>query len=302
MSWLFSRALVEAFSAADCSDGELSAQWKETPMPQGFSARAKTMARLNLSLSGQMFAPSTDARGEALLTWFREVSRARTSVSPAKEQGSTGLGPASGATWRASLAKFDPASSSWKTAQRSLLEDSDECSPTWPRSGTTVDGQCWELTISAPHISATASGLWPTPVSDDTGIRKKRYSQGGTPLSLAVTTWPTPTVCGNYNRKGASPTSGDGLATAVAKWPTPTSVSGNQVGRLDEWGGSRSREVMRTLVTATELGGSLNPTWVEWLMGWPLGWTDLRPLGTGRCHCAPRPHGEFSQEGALEHA
>ena len=24
-----------------------------------------------------------------------------------------------------------------------------------------------------------------------------------------------------------------------------------------------------------ENGGSLNPTWVEWLMGYPIGWTDL---------------------------
>ena len=24
--------------------------------------------------------------------------------------------------------------------------------------------------------------------------------------------------------------------------------------------------------------GALNPTWVEWLMGWPVGWTDLKPL------------------------
>ena len=24
--------------------------------------------------------------------------------------------------------------------------------------------------------------------------------------------------------------------------------------------------------------GTLNPTWVEWLMGWPIGWTDLKPL------------------------
>ncbi|MFA5165395.1 MAG: hypothetical protein WC481_07520 [Candidatus Omnitrophota bacterium] len=26
---------------------------------------------------------------------------------------------------------------------------------------------------------------------------------------------------------------------------------------------------------AEETGGQLNPTWVEWLMGYPLGWTDL---------------------------
>lgn len=28
----------------------------------------------------------------------------------------------------------------------------------------------------------------------------------------------------------------------------------------------------------THSGGKLNPTWVEWLMGWPLGWTDLKVL------------------------
>lgn len=27
-------------------------------------------------------------------------------------------------------------------------------------------------------------------------------------------------------------------------------------------------------------GGRLNPTWVEWLMGFPLGWTALKPLET----------------------
>ncbi|MEN6441365.1 MAG: hypothetical protein ABFD97_22585 [Syntrophobacter sp.] len=26
------------------------------------------------------------------------------------------------------------------------------------------------------------------------------------------------------------------------------------------------------------IGGSLNPDWVEWLMGWPIGWTALGPL------------------------
>jgi hypothetical protein len=28
-----------------------------------------------------------------------------------------------------------------------------------------------------------------------------------------------------------------------------------------------------------QIGGSLNPTWVEWLMGFPIGWTDLALLG-----------------------
>jgi hypothetical protein len=32
------------------------------------------------------------------------------------------------------------------------------------------------------------------------------------------------------------------------------------------------------MVTPEELNGTLNPEWVEWLMGWPRGWTDLGPL------------------------
>jgi len=36
--------------------------------------------------------------------------------------------------------------------------------------------------------------------------------------------------------------------------------------------------------------GQLNPTWVEWLMGWPLGWTDLQPLEMDRCQPARQKH------------
>lgn len=34
---------------------------------------------------------------------------------------------------------------------------------------------------------------------------------------------------------------------------------------------------------ATSVGGQLNPTWVEWLMGFPLGWTDLNASETPSC-------------------
>jgi hypothetical protein len=39
-------------------------------------------------------------------------------------------------------------------------------------------------------------------------------------------------------------------------------------------------------------GGKLNPTWVEWLMGWPLGWTDLKPLEMDKYHCVQQQPGE----------
>ena len=30
------------------------------------------------------------------------------------------------------------------------------------------------------------------------------------------------------------------------------------------------------------VGGAPNPPWVEWLLGWPTGWTDLKPLATDK--------------------
>ena len=35
----------------------------------------------------------------------------------------------------------------------------------------------------------------------------------------------------------------------------------------------------------------LNPNWVEWLMGWPIGHTDLKPLATARYQEWQQQHG-----------
>jgi len=257
MSWLFSRALVEAYSEATSSDGARSALLSGSPTPQAFLPPDRMTAFSRPSRFGMTFKPLTDDLGAAVLTWCQEASRARTSASPARERASTEPAAECGPTWRGSLARFDPATSSWRTAQPSLLEDLGESSVIWPRSGMTVAGLCWELAMLVPRISGTGSGLWPTP-----------------------------TVCGNYNRKGASPTSGDGLATAVLKCATPTAKDWRSGKASDATMERNSRPL------SEQIGGSLNPTWVEWLMGWPLGWTDLKPSATDKCPSAlPLPGG-----------
>ena len=40
-------------------------------------------------------------------------------------------------------------------------------------------------------------------------------------------------------------------------------------------------------------GGRLNPTWIEWLMGWPINWTDSQPLETGKFQQWQQQHGGF---------
>jgi hypothetical protein len=131
----------------------------------------------------------------------------------------------------------------------------------------------------------------------------------------ARTQWPTSTVKGNYNKAGLSAKSGDGLATAVAKWPTPhgfspdgrsNGPSGNELGRAvnqslrvatptaRDWRSGKASEATHARNSrplSEQIGGSLNPTWVEWLMGWPLGWTDCAPLATDKFQQWRQQHG-----------
>lgn len=78
---------------------------------------------------------------------------------------------------------------------------------------------------------------------------------------------PTPTVDGNYNKKGASAASGDGLHTAVTKLATPTS--------RDWRSGKASPATMERNARplSEQIGGLLNPEFVEKMMGWPANWT-----------------------------
>ena len=93
---------------------------------------------------------------------------------------------------------------------------------------------------------------------------------GGSLEPARMKKWPPPIA--NDAEKRGIPKVGAGLAGAVHKWPTPTKADGmGGPGSSDRQGGDNLR-------TAT--GGSLNPTWVEWLMGYPLGWTALKDSET----------------------
>ncbi len=93
--------------------------------------------------------------------------------------------------------------------------------------------------------------------------------------------WPTPSVCGNYNRKGASATSGDGLATAVSSqlWRTPDAncSCGASSSERYQWKVDKSMPISINDQVAHEGKdiGQLSPDWVECLMGYPIGWTDI---------------------------
>jgi hypothetical protein len=166
MSWLFSQALVEEYLVDTSLVGEQSVQLNGKPTQQAYCAPDKMTGFSRLSRFGMTFKPLTENRGEELLTLYLAAFPVRTFPSQGEEQGLTEKVPQCGITWRGWLAKFDPDSYSWKTAQCSFIEESGECLETFPASGMTRDGLLWEQTRSERPTKGIERGLWRTP---DTG-------------------------------------------------------------------------------------------------------------------------------------
>lgn len=301
MSWLISRALmkdyenshsspglVAEYSGENCSDGAPSAPSNMTAMPLLYSASGRMTDFCRRSRYGMTCEPLTANLGQDVLTWFLAGFPAKTSAPPEREEESKMVNAlASGWKCPGSSVKYDPASSSWKTHQYSLLGGLEPFSATWPRWGSMRNGECWERQTWERRTNGTGYGFWATPQAHDchkgNPARVGRYGtkHGGRNLNDEVAKWPTPTVCGNYNRKGASAKSGDGLATAVRMVPTPTCNDARN-STLPPSQVDHDNLPGYLLRSGEEAGGQLNPTWVEWLMGWPLGWTDLNALATDK--------------------
>ncbi len=293
MSWLFSLALVAEYSEATCWDGAPSAPLSVMPTPHRFWRNDKMMDVSRLSRFGLTCAVLTADRGAALLTWFRAGFLARTSARPAQEKGFTGNALAYGARWPESSVRFDPVSSSWKTAHCLWEEDLPWSSVTLPKWGMTRNGAVYRHPTAERPISAIEHGLWPTPTVCGNNNRPGSSKSAGWGLASAVKQWPTPLT------RGLDGGSNSRAAMKKRTWPTPVAsmAKGSSPGSLTRKSGAdRSNDRLDHAVMAAD-GGQLNPTWVEWLMGWPIGWTELKPLAMDRFRKWQQQHGKYSASG-----
>ena len=237
MSWHYLQEQEAASWEAQSLVGAPSALLRLMPTHETSCSPGSEMACCHGSPSGTMCAPSTAGPGQGTSMSSAAASLAPTSRSLEPEPGLTGLRAAFGGTWRGWFAKFDPASSGWRTAQLSLLEDSAPFSATWPQWGLMLDGACLALTTPTLPTSERGSGFWPTLTAS---IGKK---------------------CGGRHRGKA-----DTLASRLAE----------------------------TEGLATSSTGRVNPTWAEWLMGFPEGWSACEPLAMPKYREWLRQHGATS--------
>lgn len=123
-------------------------------------------------------------------------------------------------------------------------------------------GIAYPLPTLAPLTYGTGFGSSPThsiptPTVSDKIVRRETYGQLNYATNKAVT-----------------------LNRFAMMFPTPTKVTGTGGTAMCKWGGAGSRAKQRKMVSPEELNGALNPDWVEWLMGFPIGWTALEPSET----------------------
>ena len=324
MSWLFSQALVEEYLGDICLDGEQSALSNGKPIQQAYCAPGKMTDFYRVSQFGMMFKPLTESRGEELLMLFQADFHAKTFPLQETEMDLKGKEVECGERWQGLLAKLDQDTLLWKIPQCSLLEDLEQSLEIWPNWGSMRNGVCWEQMKLVQTTNENEFGLWLTPTATAISGRspkameyrtKQRESQGHKtvqPGNLAEQvmysgkipckdmknpTWPTPvsspsvtsqTVEATLNLMNSREREQGTLMEAVVKQMFPTPVA-----RMWKDNASPSEYRRHEIPLAAQVGGTLNPEWTEWLMGWFLGWTDLKPLETDKSHFVQQQLGSF---------
>lgn len=282
MSWHFSQALVVAFWEARSSAGKPSAPLKSTPTAVPSSCSGRTMEYFRHFPYGMTFEPLMVARGAALLTWFLAGFHVRTSAPPAEAKASPDSEADSGVKWRESLARFDRVSRSWKTHLCLWEEGLPWSSVTLPKWGMMRDGVLLERVTLPPLTSAIESGFWPTPDTCAGGDGPSQINRDS-PRLQTVVRFATPNARDWKEAK---------LSPAIARAhhnPDKSRQLTRQLSAMAFPGSNTTQQIAQT-----QEPGVLNPNWVEWLMAWPIGWTDLKPLATARFLAWRHSHGKPS--------
>ncbi len=196
------------------------------------------------------------------------------------------------------LAHVDLTSYSLRTFQTSLmtLGHTTKYALPYPKSGSIWNGRLYERQMLAQTIKETgflSSDIekkplnsliqnFPTPTASD-GIRSSKTYGAGNLTLLGAVMMPTPTAndATNWTMPPSQLKRKDNLTKAITKlenmerFPTPIATDQEKMST-----GSLHRKLCLTPKEGMlrPIGGKMNPEFVEWLMGWPLGHTELEPV------------------------
>jgi len=208
-----------------------------------------------------------------------------------------------GANLQESFARLNPDGSWEKTlsgcSQVSLDGFSDEYSETWPAWGIVRDGECGALAKSEQYTSGNEFLLLPTLTATQVNHKDmvltnkmRRLSKSGNDFGLnlqdALRTYPTLVAADVYTGRMKSSQQSPGsrhsvtLAQTMRLLPTLVATDFKRCGEnLNLYRHERQNtELPIVLKRESESGGELNPAWLDWFMGFPIGHTELDALET----------------------
>ena len=173
----------------------------------------------------------------------------------------------------------------------------------WPTPGANDHKGSAEMGQRRGQLDELAEH-WPTPNVPDRGPEtrssKAARRSGGVDLQTTVEEWQTPNSCGATTRKQVGRTEREALLPRQAEqWQTPQTMGGGSTRSGDRKNEPLITAQARTVsasslpapATTSDGGPSspsvptsrrrLNPDFVDWLMGWPIGMTDSGRAATG---------------------
>jgi hypothetical protein len=305
--WMKESEVYRALLALEESTLELKkmseqcATLKTTPTAKKSSAKISKTNGSTTPQSGLIYTPLMEDPGMEKWILSLEDSHAKISRSPAKAQASKKAPEADcGLKCSDSSKKSAPNTCSLKMSQQSADADSKKSLKVLPKQGMMLNGQCSELKTLEPHTEekdGSVSHNWRTPHASDGegGVMEMRegttghYKLRDHVMPINKKFWPTPQRMDFRNdvrhpddRSAAANEGGCSNLREAVIWPTIRScdykdcgpygsksqIHHNKKGYLDGTVKERDGDA------EAKKGLRLNPDWVEWLMGLPIGFTD----------------------------
>lgn len=239
-------------------------------------------------LYGRIYEPSTASLG--VDSWICSLAATRASHSaPLASALGLMIRVTSGPSTTGLLMRYSRRDASSKMSQLTFLSATSTSSSQASKERVIELRKCLlARKKSAQVTNAIDFSSWPTPDASAHKYRLQGDSQQSKSLEPTTRNWPTPkALSGGAESAGSSYRDADKTLNAQGRnWPTPTNTDAkSSSGSNPDWNHGEtltdaSRSFRQGPTTSThgdqcsQKCRRLNPLFVEWLMGWPLKWTD----------------------------
>lgn len=201
--------------------------------------------------------------------------------------------------------KLSPNGSSLKTSLRCTQEGSTRFSESLPKAGMMRHGQLYPLPLVEQVTLEEESGFWPTPTVQDAENNGGPAQHARNTLAVnAAIMYPEHILPAVLNNKTARAgffhwaidqlSLGQSATMIRSNAPADLTTLLNAFALGQQKTDSSIESLARICMDAGVLTtGKTNPVFVEWLMGWPTGWTESGPLATDKFQSWLQQHGEY---------